>query len=100
MVSTASSGCSATRPPFNLAAKRRAEVGYAGLAHGFADADAELAVDTLPEAVAQPRAGLLVGAQRLAQLLLRLDEQLFVDHRRQNRAWQQVADMFPAPFED
>src|SRR5690606_21881575 len=61
---------------------------------------AELAVDAFPEAVAQPGAGLLVGAQRAAQLLLRLDQQLLVDDRRQDRAGQQVADVVAAPLED
>src|ERR671914_1666956 len=71
-----------------------------GSAHRLADADAELAVDTFPKAVAQPRARLLVGAQRPAQLLFGLDQQLFVDDRRQDRTGKQVADVVPAPLED
>src|SRR5215831_14645658 len=51
----------------------------------LADADAEFSVHACPERVPQPLAGLLVGAQRLAELLLRLDEQLFVDDGWQDR---------------
>src|SRR5215469_18564966 len=46
-----------------------------------------------PEGIAQPLPGFLVGAQREAELLFRVDEQLLVDDGRQDRAWQQVADV-------
>ena len=62
-----------------------------------ADADAELAVDPRPERVPEPLPGLLVGAQREAELLLGVDQQLLVDDRRQDRAGQQVADVVLGP---
>jgi hypothetical protein len=50
-------------------------------------------MDPSPEGIAQPLPGFLVGAQRQTELLLRVDKQLLVDHRREDRAGQQVADV-------
>src|SRR4029077_7158207 len=60
----------------------------------------ELAAHPGPERVPQPFPRLLVGAQRLAEFLLRIDEQFLVDDWRQDRARQQVADVVRAPGED
>ncbi len=70
------------------------------LAARFAGADAELPVDPLPERVPQPFPGLLVRAQRQPEFLLGVDQQLLVDHRRQDGARQQVADVVPAAGQD
>src|SRR5262249_1590498 len=66
----------------------------------LADADAELPVHSCPERVAQPFARLLVRAQRKAEFLLGVDEQFLVDHGRQDRPRQQVADVVLAAGED
>src|SRR5579864_8363163 len=70
------------------------------LAAGFADADAELTVDALPERVPQPFPGLLVRAQVQAEFLLRVDEEFLVDHGREDRAGEQVADVVAAAGQD
>src|SRR5579864_3780642 len=70
------------------------------LAAGFADADAELTVDALPERVPQPFSGLLVRAQGQAEFLLRVDEEFLVDHGREDRAGEQVADVVAAAGQD
>src|SRR5215469_3146533 len=66
----------------------------------LAHSDPELPVYPRPERVPQPFTGLLVGAQRLAEFLLRLDEQLLVDDGRQDRAGQQVPDVVRTPGEN
>src|SRR5262245_52796628 len=66
---------------------------------GLADADAELPVHSCPERVTQPFPRLLVRAQRKAEFLLGVDEQFLVDHRRQDRPWQQIADVVLAAGE-
>ena len=53
-----------------------------------------------PERVPQPLPRLLVGAQREPEFLLGVDEELFVDDRRQDRPRQQVADVVLAAGED
>src|ERR1700689_1575099 len=67
---------------------------------GFSYSNAELAVNPGPESVPQPLARLLVRAQRLAELLLRLDQQLLVDDGGQDGARQQVSDVVGAAGED
>jgi hypothetical protein len=61
--------------------------------------DAELLVQLGPEPVPQRPARLLVRAERAADLLLRLDQQLLVDDGRQDRPGQQIGDVLPAAGE-
>src|SRR5262249_42865577 len=51
----------------------------------LADSDAELPVHTCPECISEPLPRFLVGAQREAEFLLGVDEELLVDHRGQDR---------------
>src|SRR2546429_8120657 len=65
-----------------------------------AGADAELPADPRPERVPEPFPRLLIGAPRLAELLLGVHQQLLVDDRRQDRPRQEIADVVLAPGED
>src|ERR1022692_436930 len=67
---------------------------------GLAGANAELTVHPRPERVPEPLPRLLVGAQRETKFLLGVDQQFLVDHWRQDRPGQQVADVVLAAGED
>src|SRR5215468_5659501 len=87
------------RPPPSAPARGRA--GRPGRPRSWAPgADAELPPDPRPERVPEPFPRLLVGPQRLAQLLFRVHQQLLVDDRRQDRPRQEIADVVLAPGQD
>src|SRR4029077_14998849 len=66
----------------------------------LADPEPELAMHSSPEGITQPLPGLLVGAQREAQLFLGVDQQFLVDYRRKDRAREQVPDVVLAAGQD